>query len=390
MVSEMFYPDETSTAYILTKIANHLTLKYDVNVICGPSVYDKDKKIVTSSVVLSNNVEVVRKKTFNNKNNLFVRFFSTFFLSLSLSFSLLRRIKKNDVIFIGTHPPTLLLFISLLKIITKNRLVILVHDVFPENTIPAKIFKSSQNIIYKISKGLFDWSYVQADLLIVLGADMKDVVSRKILKKSIKTKIEIVHNWADTYLVYPTQIDQSYNKIRILYAGNLGRLQGLKDLILIMSQVNNPLLEFIFAGTGALKNELMNLVEQLKLKNIKFQDSFLRNEQIDILNQCEICLVTLLDEMYGLGVPSKTYNILAAGKPIIFVGHKESEIAKMVIEHEIGYVFSFNEKDTFIDFFNGLSLTFDKIFNEMGFKARKIAERDFSEKVILDRFLEIV
>lgn len=52
-----------------------------------------------------------------------------------------------------------------------------------------------------------------------------------------------------------------------------------------------------------------------------FQD---RSQQNDFLNACDIGIVTLNDGMYGLGVPSKSYNIWAAGKPILYIGDDNS------------------------------------------------------------------
>ena len=40
--------------------------------------------------------------------------------------------------------------------------------------------------------------------------------------------------------------------------------------------------------------------------------------------------------MFGLGVPSKAYNLIAAGLPILFVGPKDSEISNLVNENELG------------------------------------------------------
>ena len=45
IVTELFPPDETSTAYILGEIANAFVNKYQVKVICGPEIYDKRKPL---------------------------------------------------------------------------------------------------------------------------------------------------------------------------------------------------------------------------------------------------------------------------------------------------------------------------------------------------------
>lgn len=74
-------------------------------------------------------------------------------------------------------------------------------------------------------------------------------------------------------------------------------------------------------GDGALKDKLIKYVEEIGLTNkINFFGNYSREEQNKILNYTDIALVTLSKGMYGLGVPSKTYNILAAGKPILFIG----------------------------------------------------------------------
>ncbi|NDV47263.1 glycosyltransferase WbuB [Paludibacter sp. 221] len=389
MVSELFYPDETSTAYILSKIANKLTNKFDVNVICGPTIYDKDKKNINTFIELSKDIKIIRKESITNKNNLLLRLITTFFLSFRLFKSVYKKVKSDDTIFIVTNPPLLMLLVSRLKKKRKFRLVILVHDVFPENTIPAKIFSSTQNIFYRKFKNIFDRAYAQADTLIVLGEDMKEIISQKIKKYSSETEVVIIQNWAETDLIYPIEKNVT-SEIEILFAGNLGRVQGLKEFLELITPIKNSAIKYTFAGSGSIKSELIEYVKKKNITNIYFQPPFPREEQINILNNCDICLITLLDEMYGLGVPSKTYNILAAGKPILFIGNKKSEIAQMIQENHVGFVFSFEETDLLTNFLTQLSATNLPQIREMGKQARKLAENYFSEEFILNKFLAVI
>lgn len=389
IVSELFYPDETSTAYILTKIANRLTSKYEVNVICGPSIYDKEKVIDNLSIRLSDDIHIIRKQSSVNKNNLSSRFFHSITLSIKLFFSLYKNAKKNDTVFIVTNPPLLMVLISIIKKKRKFRLILLVHDVFPENTVPANIIKSSKRFFYRISKKIFDKSYSRANNLIVLGSDMEEIILKKIKKYKNKPEVNIIQNWAETELIYPVE-NHNNNKINFLFAGNLGRVQGLSELMSIISKVKNPILKFSFAGTGAVKEDIMAFAIKHNLSNVNFQGAYSRSEQVSILNEGNVGLVTLDNEMYGLGVPSKAYNIMAAGKPILFIGNKNSEIAQMIYQYEIGFVFSFEEEISIINFFNNLTLDEIKKIDEMGKTARYVAENYFSEKIILDKFTEII
>ena len=94
--------------------------------------------------------------------------------------------------------------------------------------------------------------------------------------------------------------------------------------------------------------------------------------------------------MLGLGVPSKTYDILAAGKPILFVGDEHSEIGRLVNEHQIGFVCKdYNKVEIIlgIRFFLNLSPT---EFQAMSIRCRALLETHFSEEVVLDCYLQAV
>ncbi|MGZ5263372.1 MAG: glycosyltransferase, partial [Kaistella sp.] len=202
IASELFFPEETSTSFILTKVANKLVEKYDVKVICGVPI--QERQSISSTFFLDPKVSLHRVHSwFKDKNSLLQRSLRFIYLSFSIFFYLLWRVKKHDKVLIVTNPAPLILLISLLKLLKSNKLIILVHDVFPENTVPAGIFKSQNSLPYKILKKIFDWAYRNADLLIVLGRDMHEVIASKIGGSGSKNKIKIIENWADTDQIYP-------------------------------------------------------------------------------------------------------------------------------------------------------------------------------------------
>lgn len=392
IVTELFYPEETSTSYILTKIANKLCEKYEVHVICGPEAYELASTMTRSTLTLNKAINVHRVSNINlDKNKLLFRIIRFIILSIKLSLSLSKKVNKKDKVLIVTNPAPLLLFVSIIKKIKKFHLSILVHDVFPENTIPAGIFKSKKNVIYGLIKTIFDKAYSTADSLIVLGRDMKEVL----FDKTKNASISIIENWADIHSIFSkdrsiwTSFSQKdKNLIHIQYAGNIGRVQGLMELLSIIKEANNPLLHFNFIGEGALKSEMILFVEKNNMNNISFLGSYKRDEQNNILNSCDLSVVTLSSGMYGLGVPSKTYNILAAGKPIIFIGDKNSEIGLLIDENEIGYCFSPNDREQLLLFLKNLtSNELDKL-TTMGNKARSLAEIKYSEENILNKYLQ--
>jgi hypothetical protein len=253
------------------------------------------------------------------------------------------------------------------------------------------LIKSKSNVLYRIIKRLFDWSYRQSSSMIVLGTDMLEVMRAK---TSSDHKISIIENWANIKDITPMQFQSNQlikklklgNKIVFTFAGNLGRVQGLEFLFRIIRQIDNPLVCFLFIGDGALLSELKDQVLKYKIKSVIFAGSMPRNQQNIFLNAAHFGLVTLAGDLYGLGVPSKSYNILAAGKPIFFIGNKDTEVAKMVLRNKCGYVFDESEEKELLIFFNQLTLKSVDQFEAMGLISRRIAESNYSKDHILYKF----
>lgn len=388
IVSEVFFPEEVATSYILTEIAISLSKDFEVHVICGPESYEKELKNVDYSKL--NDIRFHRINKFNfNKNKLIFRTFRLILLSVALFLVGFYKIKKNDKVLVVTNPATIIPLYALLKLFSKFKLYFLIHDVFPENLVPTKIL-STNNIFYKTLKYLYNSSYKKAFKLIVLGRDMKSLMIEKTKFKN--EDICIIENWADLENVHPILNEDNIkytsnfkDKIVIQYAGNFGRLQDLDKFLLIFAKASNPKLHLVLVGRGAMENKLRAIVKEKKLNNVTIDKPFRRIEQNEYINACDIGLVTLTDELYGLGVPSKSYNILAVQKPILFIGRKNTEISLMINESKCGYSFEFNEENLILDFLNNLDLKKDELL-EYAKNARSLALNKYSKEIILKNF----
>lgn len=392
IVTELFYPEETSTAFILTKIANALSDKFDVNVICGPESYCRAALEDNPSTKLSldGRIKIHRVSTCNlNKDKIFTRLLRFLIIGFKLSFSLWKNAKKQDRVFIVTNPAPLLISVALIKRIKKFPLYILVHDVFPENTIPAGVISSDKTFGYKLLRKCFNWAYKSADCLIVLGRDMRQIMKSKLGKNQNNTKIEIIENWAENDIAQLNPVNKSKN-IVIQYAGNIGRVQGLKSFIQQYAEAMNPIVSLELWGDGAMRKELEEYAKENDVQNIFWGGKYSRSQQNEIFGRCDISLVTLSDGMFGLGVPSKSYNIMAASKPILFIGDLESEIAQTVKENNIGFCFAPNDCNGIIAFLKNLEKISKKKLSEMGQRASSLSKTKYSESEILNKFKNIV
>jgi len=390
IVTELFYPEETSTSYILAKVANRLVKDAEVGVICGPEQYDSTREIKPdASFAPDERITILRQSAFKlNKNRLTSRLLRQIVLSVKMTVALLRRIHRGDNILIVTNPAPLMMLAAMVKRWKKNKLFVLVHDVFPENTIPAGVLKSERSITYRLLLRLFRKAYGSADVLITIGRDMQKKVKEKLGENKHDTEVVVVENWADTDAIHPQRRDDN-GVIEIQYAGNVGRVQGLDEFIDTFIAADNQLLRLSIWGDGASRKRLEEKVRESGCKQIEFHGSYHRDEQERILNTCDIALVSLTDGMLGLGVPSKSYNIMAAGKPLLYIGDRTSEIALMTEESGCGYVFdSFGTE--LKEWLHGLSLSDKQSFSRRGLKARELAESKYSEEAILEKFSKII
>lgn len=394
LVSEVFFPDtDIASANIATEIALKLKEQFEVHVICGPENYERGN--VSGSQMSPEGIRIHRWGYFNfDKNHKIKRLIRVIGIALGLLVYGLR-IRKNDKAFVISNPAFITPFFALLKWLKGFEYILLMHDVFPENLVTGNYIKPT-NLFYKFLKKVFILSRRSADKIIVIGRDMKELLLED-LPDSGKTKIAIIPNWADTAEIFPCD-NLAYNndeqfrnqlkdKIVILFAGNHGVLQNLMAFLKIVELVDNPELLFLFAGGGGTKNELKEYVASQQLKNVLFLPSFPRHQLNEVLNLSHIGLVSLSDSFYGVGVPSKTYNILSAGRPILFMGNVETEIGQLITENKIGWGFQYADASAVIQFLEKLSSGMLPQISEMGLKGRKIVEDEFAKNIILEKIL---
>lgn len=390
IISELFPPDETSTAFILGEIANVMATKYDVKVICGPEIYDKRKKTDPNNKFMLN--PIIKVAHVNgvdlDKNTFFGKAMRFAVISSQLYKTAKKSIQVGDKVLLVTNPAPVVALVSILRKKRNFELNILVHDVFPENTAPAglKLPKFAYNVLKKI----FDRAYSRADQLIALGRDMKKVLEEKVARFEHQPKVTIIENWSDLDIVAPMELVFHPDRFVLEYAGNIGRVQGLHALIENIEAANNEGLEFHLWGTGAEENSLKDYVQSHKMSNVVFHGAYLRSKQSEVINSCDMALVTLTDGMFGLGVPSKTYNIMAAGKAVLFIGEPESEIGLLVKEKNIGYVFRPEDKNGIVKFLSGLNKEKLAEIREMGERARQVAIKEYAKDIILNKFVEAI
>ena len=343
IITELYYPEETSTGYYLTRIAEGLISEFDVKAICGQPNYSARGSRAPKHEV-RNGVKIFRAAgTTLNKNVLFFRLINIFTLSCTTFLKCLFRFKAGDRVLVVTTPPSMPFIVALASLIRGASYTLLIHDNYPEMLIA--VGKARENsAIVRILNLLNRWLYKHAAKIIVVGRDMRELIGSK--TRGLDVPIATIPNWAELETVSPAPRDDNAllrdlglsDKFVFLYAGNLGFPNDVETLLACAEKLKDKTgIHFIFLGAGVKEPIVRRAINERQFSNITLLAPKPRSEQIVFLNACDVALVSLVARMRGVSMPSRTYNILAAGKPILAIVENDTELTMILDEEGVGW-----------------------------------------------------
>ena len=253
------------------------------------------------------------------------------------------RAKDVDLIYAGSTPPTQGLLCGLVKKRLKVPFVYNLQDIFPDSLVNAKMTKKG-SLIWKIGRKIEDFTYRSADRIIVISEDFK----RNIMEKGVpEEKIVVIPNWVDTEQVYPIAREDNvlfdrYNLDRsrfcVCYSGNIGHSQNLELLLEAARRLKTELpdMRFVLIGEGAAKAELEKTVADEGIDNVIILPFQPYAEIAHVFSLGDAGLIISKPGIGGSSVPSKTWSIMAAERPIIASFDEDSELAKLVRGQKVG------------------------------------------------------
>lgn len=304
------------------------------------------------------------------------------------------RAKEISLIYLVSTPPIQGVMGGLLKKIKKVPFVYNLQDVFPDSLVSTGLAKKD-GILWKIGRLIENFTYRNADKIIVISEDFK----KNIMEKGVpEEKIVVVYNWVDEEAVKHVPREENklfdkYNldrsKFYVTYSGNIGLTQNMDMLLEVAKELEAESdIHFVLIGEGAYKEKVKEIIQEKQIKNVTLLP-FQPYE--DISHVFSLGNVGLVISKPGVGensVPSKTWSILSASRPVL-VNFDENELKKIVDEYQCGIFTKAGDKIAFKKAILRLYQNRD-LCCEMGYNGRQFILKNLTKTAGTQKYVDVI
>lgn len=300
-----------------------------------------------------------------------------------------RRGRRVDAVIAMSPPLTLGVAGRLVAWIRRAPLIFNIQDVFPDAAVETGAI--TNRWVIGAARALEKVSYLSSSRVTVLSQDLADNVVSKI-GASKATRVVVIPNFVDTERIVPLDAATDYRRELgltdrpvVMYAGNIGYSQSLE--MLVAAARARPDVDFVINGTGSARSDLERSARGLT--NLIFGDFQPPERLSEVLATGDIHVVPLRRGLGRVSVPSKTYSIMAAGRPIVAAVDAGTEVTRLVDGARSGLVVPPDETESFIAAIDRLVSDRD-VRRDMGQRARAFVESQASPRAVAERYANLV
>lgn len=392
IVTECFYPEE----FKINELALEWKSKgYDIDVLTmvpsypASEVYEGYKNKWYQKDTW-NGINIYRVKAVTGyKDSLFKKLLKYFAFMFMGSIVSLKIGKRYDYIFgFDVGPLTGMIPAIILRQFYKKPVTLWIQDIWPDS-VYAYGFKKNKILEFSLN-ALVKYVYKYTSNFAISAKGFE----KKILPYLNSNK-EILYapNWADYLNKNLEKFKFSNdNKTHFAFAGNIGSVQNLENIIKAFGKLNDEYLnkaQLNIIGDGSCLEKLDNIVKKNNLENIIFWGRKPREEIYKYLNASDFLIVSLIDkEIFSLTVPAKTQTYIATGKPIIAIINGET--ADIIKENTLGLVASPSNVEQIKTIFEVAIRQDKKERNIYTKNSEFLTSTIFNKKIVVDNLLELL
>lgn len=393
ILNQFFYPDNAATSQLMTDLAESLVEhSVEVTALAGRGRYNGGERLAQRESYRGVRIERAWATNFG-KRHLAGRLLDYLSFYLGACWKLLR-LPRHDIVMALTTPPLIGLVALIIGRMRRMRVIALVQDLYPDVAVALGALKAG-SLVTRALDCLNRFVLSRADRIVVLGECMRERIAAKVGEMRA-SRIDVIHNWADGREIAPVAGEENSFSLEhelagrfvVLFSGNLGRVNEFSTVLESARRLNDRReIVFLFIGEGARADEVKAFSNKHRLENVRLLPYQPRRMLRYSLAAGDISLVTLAEGLAGLSVPSKTYGIMAAGRPVLFVGDPQSDIARLVKESGCGEAVASGDSARLAAII--LNWAADKAaLDEIGQTARRVFEERFDRPHAVSAYLQ--
>ena len=304
------------------------------------------------------------------------------------------RAKNIDLIYLGSTPPIQGVLGGLLKKIKKVPFVYNLQDIFPDSLVGTGLAKKG-GLLWKIGRVIENFTYRNADKIIVISEGFK----KNIMAKGVpEEKIVVVYNWVDEEAVKHVAREENklfdkYNldrsKFYITYSGNIGLTQNMDMLLEVAKELESESdIHFVLIGEGAYKEKVKGIIQEKQIGNVTLLPFQAYEDISHVFSLGDVGLVISKPGVGENSVPSKTWSILSASRPVL-VNFDENELKDIVDKHQCGIFTKAGDKTAFKEAILRLYHNRD-LCCELGCNGRQFILKNLTKNAGTQQYVDVI
>lgn len=393
VINQYFPPDVASTGQYAFNICEELAKSgIEVYVVTGQPSYTASSPEAPSYEVLSG-IHIHRVSMGRNKGRekFKTRISGYFRFLLGAWFASQKLLKSRKFHYVLTfhNPPFVAVLGAYFAKKYKLRFIYIPYDIHPDILV-ATGWKLPLPLIWlweKVNRYIFS----RAERIVALCESMKNILVEE--KKVPTEKVVVIPLWAKPEVsevikdLSTKEVSLQDNEFLFLYSGNMGTLHNLDPIIDAAKLVSDLPVKFLFIGDGIKKQGLISRVRKEKINNVSFLPYQPEDRYLQLLLSSHACFVVLDPRVEKLAFPSRAFTFLSAGKPIIAILSPETDLAKLIIRYDCGWIA--NSGKEIAELIHTLCRNPLQI-SEKGKKAKETYLNNFKKEIIIKQYLKLL
>ena len=300
----------------------------------------------------------------------------------------LRQGRRGDGVLIVSNPPFIGLVGPLLRLTRGLPYVFIFQDLFPRSAVLSGVLPATGPLTLL-------WKELMAQVCrhslqtVVLSEAMEGRLRRDL---GHQLPLTVIHNWA---VERGAQIERKYSefasehgyrdRFSVQYSGNFGRLHDLLTLLEAARLLERQTIQFVFIGGGAKQSQIETYRKSFGLRNVLQLPYQPRQRLPESLAACDMAAIGLIPGAEDTVAPCKFYGILASGRPVLLIAHRNCDLAQLVLSAGCGLVVEPGEATELAQQLLEISQQPDRV-HDMGERSLALYRRKFGLERSLSRY----